>query len=381
MIALQRLPLFAYIRVGLSLLMLATLPTALGQFPAMQPVRNLEQLLDQPIAKRLDISQRPVREAFAELSRALGIEIKLSEEAVSYLPYGERTQISIVLDKVKLRDGLRRVFSGLGFDMQTHQRTITTEPLPVLRRMLGPLTLSQIKILHKLASNQWRELEGDVPISIQIEPNDGARAKLEAAIRQAGSEPSAVFELEAATRTLGWHWLPTDQGIVVCRPALRFEQQLDSRISVDYEHKSLEEILTDIGGRTGIPLLYAPGVREQTGRTAGPARFQQSAAPVRQVLAELSRKAGFKWHATRDGVLIDMASGPQPVAVPPGANTPRIVAILRLPLGPDGTTIDFLIREDELPEEFDQLRERMMPVVIDRVREILRDQPTRGPTP
>jgi hypothetical protein len=60
-----------------------------------------------------------------------------------------------------------------------------------------------------------------------------------------------------------------------------------------------------------------------------------------------------------------------------GANAPRrpsIVAILRIPVGDDGTTIDFLIREDEVPPEFAELKARKLPEVVELLRKRLGEE-------
>ena len=72
-------------------------------------------------------------------------------------------------------------------------------------------------------------------------------------------------------------------------------------------------------------------------------------------------------------VIAAASEGPEPVPTsqPVKDAGSRVVAILRVPVGTDGTTIDFLIRLDELPSEFKALRDKKMPEVIEVLKKKL----------
>jgi hypothetical protein len=60
----------------------------------------------------------------------------------------------------------------------------------------------------------------------------------------------------------------------------------------------------------------------------------------------------------------------------PGLRTPaapaaegRIVAILRVPVGDDGTTVDFPFYEDNVPPEFRRLLDEKLPLVISELQQ------------
>ena len=65
------------------------------------------------------------------------------------------------------------------------------------------------------------------------------------------------------------------------------------------------------------------------------------------------------------GVLIGTPADQPSAPRPPSA---RVVAILRIPVGDDGATIDFPYYEDNLPPEFQRLLERKLPEVIEELR-------------
>lgn len=370
---------------------LATLLPLLGVLSAAtraaQPLREVvQQALDQTIRSRIELPEKPIREALDDLEARTGLRFVLDATAADWMPYGEQTRIAIVMENVSVREGLGRIFAGLGLAMRVADDRIMVEPAPVLERLSRRLTLDEVATLQLLAERSWSSAGKGLAIDLRLPPDQAnAERRLDDAVARAPGA-SAIEQLESATAALGWTWTPLGKGIVVYGRAEDVSQRLDRAIDVNYRRVPLDEMLVDLGRRIGVTVYFEPGVLQRVSARQRNVDLIQRHTTVRQVLELIVGNTGLAYEVGATGILI---TSPRGTAEPPPDGTPRdpgpvapgsidrdasrVVAILRIPVGTDGTTIDFLIRADELPEEFRQLRARKMPEVIEILRQRLRE--------
>jgi hypothetical protein len=169
------------------------------------------------------------------------------------------------------------------------------------------------------------------------------------------------------TQRLGWLWVPAGKTIVIYSRTEDIQQRLDRPLDLNYQRMPLDKLLLDLGKRIDITIHFEPGALQKVAARERHMDLVQRGTTARQVLELITGNTGLWYEVVDDGVVVG--------AKPPGAETApsaeqpaRVVAILRVPVGTDGTTIDFLIRAEELPPEFKALRDRKLPQVIEELR-------------
>lgn len=345
---------------------------AIVPLASAQGMRDLvEAAIDQQIMQRIEISERPIRDALAELEKPTGVHFALDSTALEWMPYGEQTRLSIVIEHMSVRRALERIFAGLGLALRIADNHVVVVPAPVLERLGRRLTVDEVTLLQTLAGQQWAHIRPDAfAVEFRLPPagKSDPQQMFEEAMR-AGPPADALTQLETVTQQMGCLWVPSGRNIVIYSRGEDIQQRLDRPLDLNYQRVALDALLVDLGRRIGITIHFEPGSLQ---RVAAQDRFVdliQRDTTARQVLELISGRTGLWYEVGEHGVMVG-ARPSQGGSAPGGETRSPVVAIVRVPVGTDGTTIDFLIRADELPAEFKALRDRKMPEVI----EILRKQ-------
>jgi hypothetical protein len=347
------------------------LAIALAAGAGAQGMRDLvAAALDEKITQRIEISERPIRDALAELEKITGLHFELHQMAIDWMPYGEQTRLSIVMQDMSVRRALERIFGGLGLALRVADDRVMIEPAPVLDRLARRLTVEEVGLLQKLASQPWSALKpDDFTAEFRLaQGKESPQQVFEQAMRE-GPAVDALTQLESVTQKLGWLWVPAGKTIVIYGRTEDIQQRLDRPLDVNYQRIPLDKMLLDLGKRIGVTVHFEPGALQRVAARDRYIDLVQRGTTVRQVLELIAGNTGLWYDVVDDGIVV----GSKPPAGAPGAEPPaeqpqRVVAILRVPVGTDGTTIDFLIRADELPPEFKSLRDRKLPQVIEELR-------------
>ena len=334
-----------------------------------QGMRDLvEAALDEKITERVEIPARPIRAALAEVTTATGLEFLLDDEAVQLLPYGVQTQVTIVMEDISVRRALGRIFDGLGLTMTVEDAGVHLQPAPWLARLGRRITIDEVELLQKLAAGPWANLNpGDITIRLDLPTDGDPRAELDALLR-AGGGASALDQLEIATQRMGCFWTPEAGIVVVYSRAADIDQRLGRTIDINYRRAPLDQVLLGLSRQIGVTFHFEPAALQSVQAAQRKLDLVQHGVTARQVLELIAGSTGLWYEIVEDGVVIGAA--PAADQRPPGS---RVVAIMRIPVGDDGTTIDFLFRADELPPEFSELRSRKLPEIIEILRLQLAD--------
>lgn len=339
---------------------------------AAQDMRDLvDAALDQQVDERIVIEKQPMRDALAALEEQTGLRFALHELAIEWMPAGAETRLSIVIEGTSVRKALRRVFAGLGLSMRVADDCVLVEPGPVLDRLGRRLDVREVQLLQRLAGATWTELKDEHPgIVFELpEPKQARRALDETIVEIPGH---AIEQLEVATQQLGWHWVPQGRAIVVYSRVADVQQRLDRELNVYYQRLPLDKLLVDLGRRTGVLMRFEPGALERVEATDRQVDLIQRGTTARQVLELICGNTGLWYEVTPECVVIGAASTEAP---PPPR--PRVVAILRVPME-GGTTFDILLREDQLPAEYQALMNRLIEQKLPEVVDVLREQVEGG---
>lgn len=348
------------------LFLLLALPATL----AAQGMRDLvDAALDEKIAQRIEIAERPLRDALSELEKATGLHFELDRTAMEWMPYGEQTRIAITIDGMSVRRALERVFGGLGLALHVENDRVIIVPAPVLDRLGRRLTVDEVQLLQKLASQPWPALKPEdfaVEFRVPAKDKENPQQMFDQAMRE-GPAADALTQLETVTQRLGWLWTPAGKTIAIYSRSEDMQQRLDRPLDLNYQRIPLDKLLLDIGRRIDITVHFEPGALQSVSARDRNVDLIQRGMTARQVLELISGNTGLWYDVVEDGVVVGSRPADGSAAVPTEPRQ-RVVAIIRVPVGKDGTMIDFLIREDELPPEFKQLRDKKLPEVIEILR-------------
>ena len=341
-----------------------------GSLPlAAQPMRDLvEAALDQKVAQKIEISEQPIGEALAGLEKATGLHFELTPNALEGMPAGDQTRLSIVMQDMSVRDALRRIFDGLGLALRVDNGKVIVEPAPVLDRLGRRLTVEEVGLLQKLAAGPWSSLKpGDFTVEFRLPPKGDPQKAFDQAMKE-GPATSVLAKLEEVTQGMGCLWVPSGHKIVIYGREEDVQQRLDRPLDLNYRKMPLDQLLLDLGKRIGITVHFAPGVLRNVDARERNVDLIQRGMSARQALELIIGNTGLLYSVVEDGIVVSAppTSGPQPDSGTESKG--KVVAILRVPVGSDGTTIDFLIREADVPAEFKDLFKQKLPQVIEILR-------------
>lgn len=364
----MRMTWFRQRRVALLAAALSLAGLALGQSQpaAVQTGQDLEalvqQALDQPVSRKIEIQNSPVLQAFAQIEAATGLRIVLDRPALDALPYGELTRITLTLDKTPVRQGLQAVLNALGLQMTIEGDLVKLSPIPAVERMGRRMTLEEAALVQKLLTQPWEKVQSEVKVGL----SDGAELSPTALERfQNSTGSTAAQKLDSAfSETLLWE--PRGDRVVVYGFDEDTTRRLNRKIDVNYQRTPVEEVLRDVAAKAGVRIRFGPGSVGIVGGNQRLVDLVQRGTTLTAVIDRIQASTGLEIKLDPEGLLVE--AGPVAIARAAESAGGRVVAILRVPVGKDGTTIDFLIREDELPPEFKELKDRKMPEVIQELR-------------
>jgi hypothetical protein len=340
--------------------------TAVGlPVAAAQSMRDLmEEVLDQT-GPEVRIEDQTLPEAFKTLEQQTGLRMVLDEAAVEAMPYGLRTRISLVIAGIPLRQGLRQTLEGLGLSMKMEDDRIRIVPIAAVERLGRRLALEEVQLLQTLATRRWAEL-GEEQRAVLLSRVAPEQARLVDETVSRVRAPSALAQLELGLGELGYVWLPDGETIVVYPPEEEVRRRLEREVSLNYQNARLDEVFMDLAERAGVKITFEPGLLARLQASDRRVDLIHRRTTIRQALDRLSAAIGITYQAASDGLHIGASEALQRAASRPAG---RIVALLRIPLGAEGISIEFPFYEDDLPAELARLREQKLPEVIHRLRQ------------
>ncbi|HMQ16934.1 MAG TPA: hypothetical protein PKC49_13260 [Phycisphaerae bacterium] len=277
---------------------LAAAAPALAQVPS----ELVEQALDQRIGS-LEITAAPIRNALDTLEKETGLRFVVNDDVLALMPYGDATQIEIVVRDMSVRSALRQVFAGLGLAMRVAGDRVVIEPVPALAHLGRRLTIDEIALLDRLSREPWASVAGDPPIDLRIDPARAPRDGLRRALDQVRGD-SALGKLDSACQALSWAWRPEGGRLVLTTREDETRRRLDRPIDVHYQKQMLDAVLSDLGARVGVNVLFEPGCLQQVDWREKRVEMTQKNVSPRQALERICGSTGLRYEIEADGVRV-----------------------------------------------------------------------------
>ena len=350
----------------------------------------IEQALDEPT--RIELTDVKLGEAFAMVTEQTGVEVVMTPEVMSLIPHGPETKVNATIENIPLRQGLIDLVAPLGMTFVVLDDYVEIIPTPPLLRLGRPATWAELDLLGKLRASKPGAVDADLQnlrerLQFQVrarDPWDTLAAEMRATGAGSGDEVLSV-----ACDKLGWTWSVDGERIVVLSIEQQFRRQLRWPIRLRINDRPLPDVIRQVGMYAGVPVRLEPGTLQSL-----PLRVREHFAlnvndlSAEEALDMIASYTSLGYLLDRNGVLFYRTDGPgspageapkQPVGF--GA-TSRKTAQTR---GQDpyvgkitvqlenGKTVEWLIRQSELPEDLKLRRRQDLRDAFDALRDAPQD--------
>lgn len=337
----------------------------------------IEQALDEPAAITLDNVR--LGDAIELLTEQTGVKLAMSPDVMAFVPHGADTLIEKVdIANLTLRQGLTELFSPLGMTFVVRDDDVEIVPKEALLCLGRPPTWPELDSLARLSALQPGTDEGALAglqsrVQFQV-PVRGAWNVLADAIRNVGAGPGNEV-LTTACAQLGWAWCLSEEWIVVTPMQEQIRRRLLQPVSLRINSRPLIDVLHALGERVNVKIRTEPGALASL-----PLYMQRGFSvnvvqlPAEQVLETIAASTGLGYLLEPDGVLFYRPVGGVREA-PDGTGSSiegvvlsdPYVATIEVQLD-DGTTVRWLVRLSELPDDLRQMRAGDIKAMIEALR-------------
>jgi len=353
-----------------TIVLLLTCVAAVAQPKDSLPSNDVDvaYLLDQKLEK-LTISGRALPEALVEIGKQVGIPITVDDRSIELLPWGRQTKLAgVTISNASLREVLPRILGPLGMTYELRDAGVIVVATEPLKRINRRASWDELKLLRRATETQYTpEYFATFELHYRITRKVNAPALLEQQLERAGSGTVAEM-LEVAVGSLGWVWFPNEDHVVIRTAQAQMANQLARRVTVRYKNMPLTRILLDLADRAEVALLLEPGMMLKLPPSAAQTSLVLQHSSIRQALNVLSAEAGIKYEMRRDYLYVGLADDFQSGEARPAARRSPYVGKITIASEDGSYTYDFLLREDELPEDILEYRRQVIDEYIERMR-------------
>ncbi len=335
------------------------------------------------VAERLDagltisLENMPIVDAFKQLAMSAEIDIRVDDEAVSALPYGDRTKVTIVLDDANVRMGLAAICNQLGLIFENTGDHVAVKPSPPLRRIGRTATWDEIDTVTQMHSAQWsntddvkRHLSNRLRFAGIEDNHEASWKKLRGAINPNREGPIDAALTEGCD-ALNWTWYPEGKQVVVLPLEDQIARQLERVISIKHYGEPLAEVLRDLSQLAGVSI-------EVKGSAAAtlPIEIKESftlvaeGVSIKEAIIQITLTADLDLVIRDDRVILVRSDRMGPPSRRRRMNN-SIVGAIRVPSSNSDFTYDWFIRESDLTPEENAKRELQVKEAIEAMKKDL----------
>lgn len=367
--------------------------TAGPAMAAMFAGRDSRVLIEQALAEPTKITLQSVTlaEAMRLVTEQTGVDVRMSSEVMGLVPGGGDMVIQRVdIANVPLGQGLTNLFSPLGMEFELAEDHLRIVPKPALRALGRVPSWAELGTLQRLSGltlgggatlpEEWKSTTVfDVAGGADSESGKGSWNSLQLAISKLPSGPGDDV-LGAACARVGWAWMLDGEGLRVLPAELAVQRMLQQVVSLRMNGRPLFEVIAELERLSGVAMRVEPGALATL-----PEAVQRGfwldvrGQTVERALESISAYTGLSYLVGPDGVtLFQPSSRVGKSADGRGDTSGRgdpFVGKVVVPL-PDGTSIEWVVRWSELPEDLRQRREKDLERAFEAIRRL--DAQTKG---
>lgn len=328
--------------------------------------RALDRRLEQ-----VSIHGEEIPTALAQLGEEVGIRISIEDESADLLPWGPQTRLKAVnIENASLAEVLPQVLGALGMAYRIQDDGVLVVASEPLKRMNRRSTWDDLKLLRRCCELEYSpENFATFKLQYRITSKVDAPKMFMTQLSKAGRGTISEM-LEVATRALGWVWFPNGDHLVIRTCEAQVANLMARRVTVRYANEPLSRILADLASKADTPIHFEPGMMLKLPRTTSQSyTLLLRRTSIRQAFEVISAETGLKYDIRRDGIYTGLSEG---IGGPNGSRPARrgspYVGKISIPSS-DGTfTYEFLLREDELPDDILAHRRQLIEEYVQKMR-------------
>lgn len=355
------------------LLVLVSAPVAAAQ----QTSALINEALDKLV--KLDLSTA-LPDAMKTIAQETGVKLEAAPAVWDLLPYGRQTKIVAKVENVTLREALGAITRELGLQFVLRDEAVEIQPMPALQRLGRRATLDELATLRTLAvtplegtvegkgmaySDLTRAIAGRLGAlspPINYDERCGNDSALAAQTIGLSRQASVLDALEAVATQSSATWYPWGKGVVVLKKVELVHAQLSKPVTLRYSGDDVTQVLHDLSQISGMPFTYRPGSIQLIPAEFRRIRLVLDNAPLRQALESISAFTGLGYSYDERGVYF----WNQTYGIDAGQRDP---AMLMVPLG-DGTMM--LVPRSQLPEDVMQYVQQKRDEAVRKLRDSMK---------
>jgi hypothetical protein len=338
-------------------------------------------LINQALDKqsKLDLNGN-LPDVMGQITKQTGVPIAAVEDVWTILPWGRETTVTAKIENQTLREALEVITRKLGLQFVLKDEAIELQPLPALRRLGRKSTLSELECLSLLGSTSLQMTTDKTDLKNLLAAVDSRLVAVKSAYdvenRTATSGnpvpqniPVAVPRnatlldaLEALTTQSPATWYPWGKTIVVLPKQDQVRRQLKQEITLRHDGTDVAQVLGELSMRSGIPFRYEPGTFQELAPQSRQIKLVLN-APVIDALEAVCGLTGLGYQVKEDEVYIWNTAS---TAVRPRDKT---IAILQTDTG-----LQVLINDSNCPPDVREIIDRVKEKQFDALRKIAAEQ-------
>lgn len=338
-------------------------------------------LINQALDKqsKLDLNGN-LPDVMGQITKQTGVPIAAVEDVWTILPWGRETTVTAKIENQTLREALEVITRKLGLQFVLKDEAIELQPLPALRRLGRKSTLSELECLSLLGSTPLQLTTDKTDLKNLLAAVDSRLVAVKSAYdvenRTATSGnpvpqniPVAVPRnatlldaLEALTTQSPATWYPWGKTIVVLPKQDQVRRQLKQEITLRHDGTDVAQVLGELSMRSGIPFRYEPGTFQELAPQSRQIKLVLN-APVIDALEAVCGLTGLGYQVKEDEVYIWNTAS---TAVRPRDKT---IAILQTDTG-----LQVLINESNCPPDVREIIDRVKEKQFDALRKMAAEQ-------
>jgi len=319
-------------------------------------------------------------DVMSQITKQTGVPIDAEADVWTILPWGRETTVTAKIENQTLRAALEVITRKLGLQFVLKEEAIELQPMPALKRLGRKSTLSELDALNQLSSTPL-ELKSEKPdLKTLLEAVDSkllATKSVYAVENRTATSGNPVPQgipvavprgatlleaLEAVTTQTPATWYPWGKTIVILPKQDQVRRQLQKDITLRHDGTDVAQVLTELSQQSGVPFRYEPGTFQEMAPQSRQIKLVLNAT-VMDALEAVCGLTGLAYQVKDDEVYLWNTAS---TAARPRDKT---IAILQTDTG-----LQVLITESQCPPDVREFIEHLKDKQYDALRKMMAEQ-------
>lgn len=256
--------------------------------------------------------------AIEQIGNLTGVRLEADPAVWDLLPWGEQTNITAKIENRTLRDALTAITRKLGLEYALKDEAVELRPMPALRRLGRRSTVQELDALALLTARPVnlgndrptvRELLAAVdgrldaeksPFVVENRATDAAQDQRIAVPRNA----SMAEALEEMTRQSPATWYPWGKSVVILPKREQIRTQLGKTLSARYKSVDVGQVVMELFQRAGVDFTVEPGSYQRVPSGYRNVTLLLDNATIQQALETIGGYTGLGFEVSDNGVRV-----------------------------------------------------------------------------